>query len=99
VTKNPRDPRVWTNIEIAKDAQGYLGAQQTWRDDREAEQLRRIEADDKSRFTESFVRGGGKREDAEQEFERKRKEDASERARREENEVLSASQRHVRRGL
>jgi hypothetical protein len=99
VTKNPRDPRTWTNIEIAKDTQGYLGAQQAWREDREAAALRRTEEDDKARFTERFIRAGGKRQDAEAAFSRQRGEDAARRAKREEDEALAASRRSIRRGL
>jgi type VI protein secretion system component VasF len=65
VTKNPRDPRQWTNMEIAKDAQGYLAAQDAFRADRDAAQIRRREVNDLNRFTESFVRAGGRREEAE----------------------------------
>ncbi len=35
MTKNPRDPRVWTNEEIQDDSAGYLAAQQAFREDQE----------------------------------------------------------------
>jgi hypothetical protein len=99
VTKNPRDPRQWSNTEIAKDSQGYLAAQQAFREDRDAAQIRRREVDDLNRFTESFVRAGGKREDAEEAFWSKRNTDAAESAQRADDEALYASRRSVRRGL
>jgi hypothetical protein len=99
VTKNPRDPRTWTNIEISKDAAGYLAAQDAFREDRAAADLRRREDYDKSRFTESFIRAGGKREAAEEAFWSERNEDATQKARREEDEALRTSRRSVRRGL
>jgi hypothetical protein len=99
VTKRERDPRQWSNEEIAKDTQGYLAAQQAFIEDRDAAQIRRREVDDLSRFTASFVRAGGKREDAEEAFWSQRNEGAAERARREDDDVLLASRRNVRRGL
>jgi hypothetical protein len=99
VTKNPRDPRVWSNVEIAKDGAGYLAAQDAFRSDRQAADQLRREDDDKSRFTEAFVRAGGKRSDAEAAFLRERNEDATQKAKREEDEALHASRRSVRRGL
>ncbi len=40
--KNPRDPRTWSNRQIEQDSEGYVAAQQAYRDDQEAaEQQRR----------------------------------------------------------
>jgi hypothetical protein len=64
MTKNPRDERVWTNIEVQEDAQGYLAAQQRRREDAEAEVAKRREESDKARFIEEFVAEGGEPDDA-----------------------------------
>jgi hypothetical protein len=99
VTKNPRDPRQWTNLEIAEDAQGYLAAQDAFGADREAEQIRRREVDNLSRFTESFVRAGGKRQDAEQAFWEQRNADALQSARTADDQARAEQRRRVRQGL
>jgi hypothetical protein len=99
VTKNPRDPRVWTNMEIARDAQGYLAAQDAFRADRDAAQLRRREVDALNRFTESFVRAGGQRSDAEEAFWSQRNTEALQSARTADDQARAEQRRHVRQGL
>jgi hypothetical protein len=62
--KNPRDPRTWSNREIEGDSEGYVEAQQASREDRAAAEQERRDTDDLERFTERFVRDGGRRSEA-----------------------------------
>ena len=36
MTKNPRDHREWTNLELEADPEGYLAAQQAFREHKAA---------------------------------------------------------------
>jgi hypothetical protein len=99
MTKNPRDERVWTNIEVQEDAQGYLAAQLRRRQDEERELQRRREADDRDRFTEAFVAEGGDPDDAKAVWKEIRNDRAAEAARLVEEASLADTRRHMSRTL
>jgi len=98
MTKNPRDERVWTNIEVQEDAQGYLAAQKRRWQDEEAEQIKRREEDNKARFTEEFVTAGGDPDEAILVWKTLRNEQASDAAWRAEEaaEQSALRQTHLR---
>ena len=101
--KDPRNPSKWSNREIEADSEGYVAAQQAYRDDQEAAEQQRQEADDERRFTEQFVRNGGQRSGAESAFRAHRDRQAAEAAARTAEEAdieaLSATRRRVHSNL
>ena len=64
MTKDRRDYRKWSNPEIEADTPGYLEAQKNYREDQDAAERERVEADDERRWTEQFVAEGGRESDA-----------------------------------
>jgi hypothetical protein len=99
MTKNPRDHREWSNEDIQEDAEGYLAAQQVYREEAEAREDRRREEDDKARFTEEFTTAGGDRADAAAEWRKMRNERALEVARRADEAAVEQTRRHASRSL
>jgi hypothetical protein len=95
MTKNPHDHREWTNEDIQEDAEGYLAAQQTYREEAEALEAKWREEDDRARFTEQFVAAGGNRADAAAEWRRMRNERATEVGRHDEEASLHMTRRHI----
>jgi hypothetical protein len=96
MTKNPRDERVWTNIEVQEDSAGYLAAQQRRREDAEAEVAKRREENDKARFTEEFVAAGGDRDEAVRAWKAVRNEQATAAARQAEQAAELAAREQTR---
>jgi hypothetical protein len=99
MTKNPRDYRVWTNREIEDDSEGYVAAQQAFRDDQEATEQQRQGADDEARFKEEFVQAGGRERDAAAAYRTHRNRQAEEAAARSEEAALEGARAHVRQTL
>jgi hypothetical protein len=95
MTKNPRDERVWTNSEVQEDAQGYLAAQIKRRQDEEAEQQKRRDADDKARFVEEFIAEGGNQADAAAVWKEIRNERATDAVRRAEEAAGEQARRRI----
>ena len=96
MTRNPRDHRDWTNIEVEEDPQGYLAAQEARRKDEAAAEQKKRDADDLERFTEAFVAAGGNKSDAAQAFKAHRNEQATTAARRADQEALAHSRQQIR---
>ena len=62
--RDRRDPRKWTNREIEQDSEGYIAAHEAYQEDQATELQRAREADDLARFTDEYVRNGGRERDA-----------------------------------
>jgi hypothetical protein len=97
--KKPRDYRAWTNREIEQDSEGYVAAQQAYREDQEAAEQQRIEADDERQFTERFVEAGGRERDAAAAYKAHRNQQAAEEAGRMEDAALQGARARVRQVL
>jgi hypothetical protein len=97
--KEPRNPYRWTNREIEADSEGYVAAQQAYREDQEAAEQQRIEADDEARFTESFISAGGRERDAAAAYKAHRNQQAAEAATKAEASVLADARRRIRQAL
>jgi hypothetical protein len=97
--KKPRDYRAWTNREIEADSEGYVAAQQAYRDDRESSDRQRQEADDERLFTEAFVSNGGRERDAAAAYKAHRNQQAAEAATKAEASVLADARRRIRQAL
>ena len=99
MTKDKRNPTKWTNAEIQHDAEGYVSAQQAYREDQVEETRKAREQDDLERFVTNFVESGGTREGAEQAFWRQRNETAADAAQRANDEAATASRQRIRSAL
>ncbi len=99
MTKNPRDPRMWTNRDIEEDSAGFLAAREAYREDQaEATEKKRLEYDKKV-FTEAFVASGGNPSDASAAFKAERNRRATEAARRADQVAANESRQSMRRAL
>lgn len=72
MTKNPRDEREWTNVDLQGDPEGYKAARCARKADQVKEREGAAYKDDLRRFTEAFVGAGGARKDAEGVFKARR---------------------------
>jgi hypothetical protein len=96
MTRNPRDHTVWTNRELEQDPQGYLAAQEAYREHKATEEQKKRDADDLERFTEAFVAAGGNKSDAAAAFRAHRNEQATTAARRADQSAAEESRRRIR---
>ena len=96
MTKDPRNPRTWSNVQIEQDPEGYVAAQQAYRDDRESSDRQRQEADDERRFTDEYVRNGGRGRDAAAAFRAHRNEQAAQAAAMADAEAEQETRRRAR---
>ncbi len=99
MTRDPRNPSRWTNVQIERDPDGYVEAQAAYREDREQAETQRREQDDLRLFEEEFVRAGGKRSEAARRFREQRDRDGAEAASRASASVLKDSRRRIRQSL
>lgn len=90
-------PGTWSNVEIEADSEGYKGAQAAYREDTEAAERQRRTTDDLERFTERFVRDGGRRSEAAAAFWTDRARRAAEAAAREAEQADAAASATTRR--
>lgn len=97
--KDPRNPRTWSNVQIEQDPDGYVLAQEAFRQDREEARRQARESDDLRRFTEAYVAAGGRRSEAASAFTEQRDQRAAESASRAETSILQDARRRVRRAL
>lgn len=99
MTRDPRNPNRWSNVEIEADSEGYVEAQRTHAEDREEAERERREQDDLRLFEEEFVRAGGKRSEAARRFREQRDRDGAEAASRASASVLQDARRRIRKVL
>ena len=97
--KDPRNPSKWTNREIEADSDGYVAAQQAYRDDQEAAERQRQEADDERRFREAFLANGGRERDTATAYKAHRNRQAAEAAGRAEEAALLGARARIRQAL
>lgn len=97
MTKNPRDHREWTNVELQHDSAGYLAAQKAYHEDQAKAREEAFYKDDLRRFTQAFVAAGGEAKDAERAFKASRNEQAAEAARAVGQSAEQAAQEYTRR--
>ena len=99
MTKNPRNPRMWTNKDVEEDSAGFLAAKQAYREDQaKATEKKNLEYDKKV-FTEAFVAGGGNPSDASAAFKAERTRRATEAARRVDQVAANESRRQMMRSV
>ena len=95
MTKNPRDPRMWTNRDIEEDSAGFLAAKEAYQEDQaKATEKKNLEYDKKV-FTEAFVASGGNPGDASAAFKAERNRRATEAARRADQVAANESRRQM----
>jgi hypothetical protein len=97
--KDQRNPNKWSNTEIEQDSEGYVEAQRAFREDQEAAERQRRDADDERRFTAEFIRNGGRAGDAPAAFRKQRNEQAAQAAAQADASAEQASRRSVRQAL
>jgi hypothetical protein len=97
--KDTRNPNRWSNQQIQADTEGNLAERLLRREDRAACAAPRREVDNLRRFTEAFVKAGGKRQDAEQAFWEQRNTEALQSARTADDQARAEQRRRVRQGL
>jgi hypothetical protein len=96
MTMNPRDHREWSNKEVEENPQGYLAAQEAYREHKATEEQKKRDADDLERYTEAFVAAGGNKSDAAAAFRAHRNEQAATAARRADQEAAEQARRRIR---
>ena len=97
--KDKRNPNKWTNEEIEVDSEGYIAAQQAWREDREQQDRAAAVDADREMYVREFVRQGGDKDAAARAWRKARDEQARQAAERAEREALETSRRSVRHAL
>ena len=99
MTKNPRDPRTWTNKDVEEDSAGFLAAKEAYLEDQAKATEKKNLEHDKKVFTEAFVASGGNPGDAEAAFKAERNRRATEAARRADQIAANESMQSIRRVL
>jgi 6-phosphofructokinase len=96
MTKNKRNPNVWTNTDVESDPDGYKEAQANYREDREEQQRKVCEDFDLRTFVSEFVRRGGTKEAAERAYTDSINREAAEAAEAANAEAAAYQRRKVR---
>jgi hypothetical protein len=96
MTRNPRDHREWSNKDVEQDPQGYLAAQEAYREHKATEEQKKRDADDLKRFEEAFVQAGGSRTDAAAAYRAHKNQRATEAAKRADQEAAELSRQRIR---
>jgi hypothetical protein len=96
MTKDPKDPRKWTNVEIENDSDGYLEAMANYREEQEKGQRQARYDADLAQFTQQYVAAGGDESEAEEAFKAHRNKQAAIAAEQSDVETYNASRRRVR---
>ncbi len=97
MTKNPRDERQWTNVDLQGDPDGYKAARAAREADKEKARKEAIYQDDLRSFTKAFVASGGEAQEAGRMFKTRRNEQAAEAASRDEQSAEQTAFEHSRR--